>query len=243
MPRSSPARQSSSNPTLAHPLIPTPNSLVERVSDLRPVLAARSARRHDPLPRPSPPRPSCPSSSGRRSNRCCRHLCPAMAAALASMTVRRWPGSSTSSTPASPWRLLPTDQLGCGSPITCWRRLHDWQHAGVWRQLHSKVLDELGHSDQLDWSRASLDSLSVRAKRGGTGRSQSSRPWQARQQVPPAGRPARRPAGGRPVGGQHPRLDAVGSHGRRRPTREGPARQSGRPRKRPAKLHGDKGYD
>jgi transposase len=22
-----------------------------------------------------------------------------------------------------PWRLLPARQLGCGSPITCWRRL------------------------------------------------------------------------------------------------------------------------
>jgi transposase len=29
-----------------------------------------------------------------------------------------------------PWRRLPTGQLGCGSPITCWRRLHDWQRAG-----------------------------------------------------------------------------------------------------------------
>jgi transposase len=29
-----------------------------------------------------------------------------------------------------PWRLLPTGQLGCGSPITCWRRLRDWQRAG-----------------------------------------------------------------------------------------------------------------
>jgi Putative transposase of IS4/5 family (DUF4096) len=26
-----------------------------------------------------------------------------------------------------PWRLLPTGQLGRGSPITCWRRLPDWQ--------------------------------------------------------------------------------------------------------------------
>jgi transposase len=32
-----------------------------------------------------------------------------------------------------PWRLLPTGQLGCGSPVTCWRRLRDWQRAGVWQ--------------------------------------------------------------------------------------------------------------
>jgi transposase len=32
-----------------------------------------------------------------------------------------------------PWRLLPARQLGCGSPVTCWRRLRDWQRAGVWQ--------------------------------------------------------------------------------------------------------------
>jgi hypothetical protein len=36
----------------------------------------------------------------------------------------------------------------------------------VWRRLHQRLLDELGRNSQLDWSRASLDSLSVRAKRG-----------------------------------------------------------------------------
>jgi len=34
-----------------------------------------------------------------------------------------------------PWRLLPTRQLGCGSPVIYWRRLRDWQRAGVWQQL------------------------------------------------------------------------------------------------------------
>jgi transposase len=65
-----------------------------------------------------------------------------------------------------PWRLLPARQLGCGSPITCWQRLHDWPRAGVWQRLHHLLLDQLGPNGQLDWSRASLDSLSVRAKRG-----------------------------------------------------------------------------
>jgi transposase len=65
-----------------------------------------------------------------------------------------------------PRRLLPVDQLGCGSPVTCWRRLRDWQRAGVWQQLHHVLLDQLGRQGQLDWLRASLDSLSVRAKRG-----------------------------------------------------------------------------
>ena len=49
-----------------------------------------------------------------------------------------------------PWRLLPTRQLGCGSPVTCWRRLRDWQRAGVWQQLHHVLLDQLGRAGQLD---------------------------------------------------------------------------------------------
>ena len=29
------------------------------------------------------------------------------------------------------WRRLPPE-LGCGSGITCWRRLDEWRRAGVW---------------------------------------------------------------------------------------------------------------
>ena len=77
-----------------------------------------------------------------------------------------------------PWRLLPTRQLGCGSPVTCWRRLRDWQRAGVWQQLHQVLLDQLGRDGQLDWSRASLDSASVPAPHAPTGARRSGRqPW------------------------------------------------------------------
>lgn len=65
-----------------------------------------------------------------------------------------------------PWEMLP-QELGCGSGMTCWRRLRDWQAAGVWDRLHRAVLDELGHVDQIDWERACLDSASVPAKKGG----------------------------------------------------------------------------
>ena len=65
-----------------------------------------------------------------------------------------------------PWRLLPGRGLGCGSPVTCWRRLRDWQRVGVWQQLHHLLVEQLSRNSQLDWSRASLDSISVRAKRG-----------------------------------------------------------------------------
>jgi transposase len=63
------------------------------------------------------------------------------------------------------WAKLP-GELGYGSGWTCWRRLHEWAEAGVFDQLHTAVLHRLGEQGQLDWSRASLDSVSVRAKRG-----------------------------------------------------------------------------
>jgi transposase len=63
------------------------------------------------------------------------------------------------------WNDLP-QELGCGSGSTCWRRLRDWQAAGVWHRLHRALLDKLGDADRIDWSRASLDSASLRAKRG-----------------------------------------------------------------------------
>jgi transposase len=64
-----------------------------------------------------------------------------------------------------PWELLPPE-MGCGSGVTCWRRLRDWQEAGVWDRLHRELLDRLGEADQIDWSRASLDSASMAANRG-----------------------------------------------------------------------------
>jgi transposase len=66
-----------------------------------------------------------------------------------------------------PWELLPPE-MGCGSGMTCWRRLRDWQEAGVWDRLHQTLLDRLGEADRLDWSRAALDSASIPAKRGAT---------------------------------------------------------------------------
>jgi transposase len=82
------------------------------------------------------------------------------------------------------WRLLPAKDLGCGSPATAWRRLAEWARAGVFEQLHLAVLDRLGEQGRLDWSRASVNSASVRAKRGGPRRRKSGRSWQARVQAP-----------------------------------------------------------
>ena len=66
-----------------------------------------------------------------------------------------------------PWEMLP-QEMGCGSGVTCWRRLRDWQEAGVWERLHRELLNRLGEADQIDWDRASLDSTSIPAKKGAT---------------------------------------------------------------------------
>lgn len=64
------------------------------------------------------------------------------------------------------WEDLP-QEMGCGSGMTCWRRLRDWQAAGVWQQLHEVLLAKLRAADQIDWSRAVVDSASLRALKGG----------------------------------------------------------------------------
>ena len=64
-----------------------------------------------------------------------------------------------------PWEMLPKE-MGCGSGMTCWRRLKEWHEAGVWERLHRVLLERLGEADQIDWERASLDSASIPAKRG-----------------------------------------------------------------------------
>lgn len=62
-----------------------------------------------------------------------------------------------------PWEMLP-QEMGCGSGMTCWRRLCEWHQAGVWQNLHHLLLNRLEQTNQIDWRRASLDSVSVRAK-------------------------------------------------------------------------------
>jgi transposase len=75
------------------------------------------------------------------------------------------------------WEMLPLE-LGCGSGITCWRRLRDWQEAGVWDALHRELLRRLRAADRIDWSRACMDSASLAAKRGVT-RQGRTRPTEA----------------------------------------------------------------
>src|SRR5438067_5562495 len=65
-----------------------------------------------------------------------------------------------------PWELLP-QEMGCGSGMTCWRRLQEWQAQDVWHEVHQRLLNCLGVADQIDWSRAALDASTVPAPGGG----------------------------------------------------------------------------
>src|SRR6058998_1177162 len=63
------------------------------------------------------------------------------------------------------WQHLPAE-LGFGSGVTCWRRLDEWQRAGVWERLHAPLLSRLRAAGELEWSRAVVDSSQVQAKKG-----------------------------------------------------------------------------
>jgi transposase len=50
-----------------------------------------------------------------------------------------------------PWEMLP-QEMGCGSGMTCWRRLRDWQKASVWKRLHRALLQRLQDAGRIDWT-------------------------------------------------------------------------------------------
>lgn len=139
-----------------------------------------------------------------------------------------------------PWEMLP-QEMGCGSGMTCWRRLRDWQQAGVWAKLHQLLLDRLGEADQIDWERAALDSATVPAPGGGaaTGPNPTDRGKQGTKRhlvVEGHGIPLAVTVSAANVHDSkmlEATVDAI------QPIR----RPRGRPRKRPHKLHADKGYD
>jgi transposase len=66
------------------------------------------------------------------------------------------------------WEHLP-QELGFGSGMTAWRRLHAWQAAGVWMALHRTLLERLQAAGEIDWSRAVIDASYVQAKKGAAG--------------------------------------------------------------------------
>jgi transposase len=66
------------------------------------------------------------------------------------------------------WRFVPRE-LGC-SGVTAWRRLRDWQAAGVWERLHGGLLERLNGAGAIDWSAAVVDGSHIRALQGGPDR-------------------------------------------------------------------------
>lgn len=67
-----------------------------------------------------------------------------------------------------PWRMVPKE-IGC-SGVSAWRRLRDWQAAGVWERLHQEMLRRLNAAGQIDWSRGIVDGSHIRALSGGPDR-------------------------------------------------------------------------
>jgi transposase len=69
---------------------------------------------------------------------------------------------------STPWEFLPARELSCGSASTAYRRFTAWTRAGVFDRLTLVLLDELGEAGRIDWSRISVDTVSLRAIKRGT---------------------------------------------------------------------------
>jgi transposase len=93
------------------------------------------------------------------------------------------------------WQHLPWE-LGFGSGVTCWRRLEEWEQAGVWERLHVLLLRELRAAGEIDWERAVIDSSHVQAKKGA--------PRRVRARSTAAGRAASTISSSTPPGSRSP---------------------------------------
>ena len=139
-----------------------------------------------------------------------------------------------------PWEDLP-QEMGCGSGMTCWRRLRDWQEAGVWDRLQEGLLAKLQGASKVDWSRAVVDSASVRAVGAGgkTGPNPTDRakPGSKHHLLTDAtGIPLGKTLTGANTPDVQPLLPLVEAI----PPVRG---KRGRPRRRPKKLYADRAYD
>lgn len=70
-----------------------------------------------------------------------------------------------------PWEAVP-EELGV-SGVTCWRRLREWQRAGVWERLLALLVDELEQRGQRDGARLIVDASIAPAKKGAPKRGQA----------------------------------------------------------------------
>jgi transposase len=139
-----------------------------------------------------------------------------------------------------PWEMLP-QEMGCGSGITCWRRLKEWHEAGIWERLHRVLLNRLGEADQIRWERLFGLGEHPGQKRGRKARANPTDKGKAGTKrhivVDKRGVPLSVITSAANVHDSivfEELLDAIEPI--KRPGR-------GRPRKRPEKLHADKAYD
>ena len=124
--------------------------------------------------------------------------------------------------------------------MTCWRRLGDWTRAGVWDKLHRVLPERLHGADKIDWSRAVIDSSSVRAVLGGeTGPNRTDRGKAgSKHHVLTDGNGI--PLAARTTGANRHDMTQLDGLVDDIPPVPGKA---GRPRRRPDALYGDRGYD
>ncbi len=66
--------------------------------------------------------------------------------------------------------VVPSRQADCPDAAAGGGRrcLTKWSQASGWAKLHHLVLDELGSHGELDWTRCAIDSVNLRALKGGT---------------------------------------------------------------------------
>ena len=92
-----------------------------------------------------------------------------------------------------PWEYLP-QEMGCGSGMTCWRRLQEWQQQGVWRRLHEVLLASCTRPTG-SIGRGRRSTARTSAPLGGrANRAKPCRPRQERLQAPYAHLRTRHPA-------------------------------------------------
>ncbi|MEU0487589.1 IS5 family transposase [Nocardiopsis sp. NPDC006139] len=137
------------------------------------------------------------------------------------------------------WARLPP-VFGPSGP-TAHRRFTEWTRARVWAKLHRLVLDELGSRGELDWSRCAIDSVNTRALKGGPLTSpnpvdRSKKGSKIHLITDRSGLPLSMAISGANTHDSQALQPLVAGIPPIR-SRRGPRRR------RPGKLHGDKGYD
>jgi transposase len=66
------------------------------------------------------------------------------------------------------WEHLP-QRFGCGSGMTCWRRMREWQQAGVWPKIRHVLEGAIEDADTIDWGRAWVRAVRTRPARRAAG--------------------------------------------------------------------------